>query len=410
MPRKRGIFFITLLALGFFWINFSFGQKKDLHDRFYTPSPNKSIAYQNSSIIFLEEFSEDQNLCSALLEKGIPQQEVCHILLNLLPLFDLKSTKIQEDQYIITLDAGKKIKGASPLSEIDRTEQEVNDTYLVLLSGEVEDSIYAGINKITKTKKLAHQFIDIFAWKIDFRKDARRNDRFNLLVEKYYQGEEFIDYGRILAAEYDGSRTGKHEAFYYQEDELIEDYYSPWGLSLRAKAPLSYSCISSGYTNRRLHPLLKVIKPHLGIDFAAPSGTPVWAVEKGEVIYKNFDCFNGNQILIEHRDGYISYYNHLSRFADTIKAGDKVKQRQIIGFVGSTGLSTGPHLDYRLKKGKKFINPLKVDFPFSSHPMVKDRYRFNQIKEIYSFLLQNGYHAEKGIIASGLYNKKNKLN
>ena len=427
---RRAFLFSTFLMTVIFWINAPFCQAGP---NITSPPSSVTTPYTQNNLIpgndhpgivsqkqreenvtYVGQLSQGQSLYTSLLSKSIPQKVIKHIIRYMNSVFDFKSKSRPGDQYTITLGPNRELVSfqyqVTPL-DIYSLKQDKNnqwqtakekvmlDKYLVNLSGKVQGSVYADITKIAGAKYPAAQFIDIFAWEIDFQKQAKPGDSFSLLMEKYCHGEEFVCYGKILAAEYQGAVIGVQKAFYFQEDEYIEDYYSPKGISLRAKAPLSYSRISSGYTHKRLHPLLGYVKPHLGIDFAAPLGTPVWAVAAGTVIYQNYDRFNGNQILIEHKDGFISYYNHLSRFADQIQKGDQISQRQVIGYVGTTGLSTGPHLDYRLKKNGRFINPLKVNFPSKPTIAGKNKGRFNKIQKTYTFFMHNEIVPERIMVA-----------
>jgi murein DD-endopeptidase MepM/ murein hydrolase activator NlpD len=148
--------------------------------------------------------------------------------------------------------------------------------------------------------------------------------------------------------------------------EYQGDYYNEDGVSLRRaflKAPLRFNRISSRFSRARRHPILGGIRPHFGVDYAAPVGTPIWAVAEGTVFSCGWNDGFGNQVVLRHPNGYKSYYGHLSRYGPGIRKGARVKQKQIIGFVGSTGLSTGPHLDYRLAKDGRMRNPLKETFP-----------------------------------------------
>jgi murein DD-endopeptidase MepM/ murein hydrolase activator NlpD len=144
------------------------------------------------------------------------------------------------------------------------------------------------------------------------------------------------------------------------------DFYNEKGISLRKaflKVPLRFNRISSRFSRARKHPILGGVFPHFGVDYAAPLGTPVWAVADGAVVSCGWGGGFGKQVILRHLNGYATYYGHLSRFGSGIKKGTRVRQQQIIGYVGSTGLSTGPHLDYRLVKDGRFRNPLKESFP-----------------------------------------------
>ena len=204
----------------------------------------------------------------------------------------------------------------------------------------------------------------IFAKVIDLKAERIILRNIDIIFEKYYKDGQFIRYGKIQAADYI-NQSRVHRAIYFKDPEGREDYYTPEGISVRRsflRSPLRFTRISSGYSYRRFHPILKRNMPHLGIDFAAPTGTPICAVADGVVIRKGWKNGNGKMVSIRHPNGYETMYNHLSHYGKEIKAGKRVKQKDIIGYVGTTGLSTGPHLDYRLKKNGKFINPLKEKF------------------------------------------------
>jgi len=186
-----------------------------------------------------------------------------------------------------------------------------------------------------------------------------------MVVEKYFIGETFVRYGQILYAEYQSS-SKKVEAIFFQSPGSPGDYYTRQGQSLRKsflRSPLKFSRITSGYSKSRHHPILGGRRPHYGIDYAAPSGSPVVAIADGWVTLCGWNGGYGNQVIIKHPKGYQSMYGHLSRFAAGIKVGKAVSQKQVIGYVGSTGLSTGPHLDFRLLKDNVFRNPLREISP-----------------------------------------------
>lgn len=206
-------------------------------------------------------------------------------------------------------------------------------------------------------------FADIFGWDIDFFVDVREGDSFRVLLEDNYKDGKFIYTKRVLAAEFK-NQGREYRVFYLKDnDDGIEGYYDSEGRSVRKqflKSPLRYSRISSSFTNRRLHPILKIYRPHYGIDYAAPKGTPIEAVCDGKVTFAGWKGGYGNCITIQHNSTYLSNYGHLSNFANGIKSGVKVKQGEIIGYVGSTGLATGPHLDFRIAENGEFINPFNL--------------------------------------------------
>ncbi len=229
-----------------------------------------------------------------------------------------------------------------------------------LVVGKLTDSIYATLKAQGESTRLIRDFADIFAWSVDFATDLRRGDTFRLLIEEHVRKGKPAEYHRILAAELI-NRKRKLQTIYYKHKN-VGSYYRPDGSSMQGmflRSPLRYTRISSRFTRRRFHPILKRYRPHLGIDYAAPRGTPVRSVADGSVEWVGRKGANGKMIVIRHHNAYKSYYLHLSRYAPGLRRKKRVAQGQIIGYVGSTGLSTGPHLDFRLAKNGTYINPLK---------------------------------------------------
>jgi murein DD-endopeptidase MepM/ murein hydrolase activator NlpD len=233
------------------------------------------------------------------------------------------------------------------------------EAYLVKIGGEIHSSLFEAMDAIGEKDPLTIAFAEILAWEIDFYKDVREGDKFKVVVEKIYKGDQFIQYGMIHAVEYQRGLKVIRGIRYK------EGYYNEKGISLRKaflKAPLRFNRISSKFSRARMHPILGGLRPHYGVDYAAPVGTPIWAVADGTVTSCGWNSGFGNQVILRHRNGYTTCYGHLSRFGPGIRQGARVKQQQVIGYVGSTGLSTGPHLDYRLVKDGQFRNPLKETF------------------------------------------------
>ncbi len=235
---------------------------------------------------------------------------------------------------------------------------------ILYLGGIIKDSLIQSVGEEKENIILAFQLSDIFAWDIDFTTDIRNDDLFKVVVEGLYLNGKFKKYGEILSAEF--VNNGEiHRAYRYEVNGKV-DYYDAEGKSLKRaflKAPLSFRRISSGYSKKRFHPVLKIYRPHLGVDYAAPAGTPVSTVGDGTVFFAGYKGGNGNMVIIKHPNGYKTYYGHLSKIKKDIRKGVKVRQGQIIGYVGSTGLATGPHLDYRIKINNKFVNPITLKLP-----------------------------------------------
>jgi murein DD-endopeptidase MepM/ murein hydrolase activator NlpD len=238
------------------------------------------------------------------------------------------------------------------------------------IAGLIDSSLYESIEKLGGEASLANDFADVFAWDVDFSRSVRAGDEFAILYERLYlapedEAEFYVGPGRILAARY-ATRSADHRAVYFEPEEGRGGYYRPNGTAVERqflRAPLHYRRISSAYSLSRLHPILKVRRPHQGIDYAAAHGTPVWSVGDGQVIFRGRMGGFGNLVKVRHNNGYVSYYGHLSGYAKGVTKGARVAQKQVLGFVGATGLATGPHLDYRLKKNGHYINPASLKLP-----------------------------------------------
>ena len=191
---------------------------------------------------------------------------------------------------------------------------------------------------------------------------------------------------------YEGELLSKHEAVLFEDPSGNIDYYTKEGKSLRKaflRAPLNYKYISSYFSNNRFHPILRIWRPHLAIDYAAPSGTPVSTIGDGTVIYKGWNVGYGNYIKIRHPNNYETGYGHLSRFASGLKNGQKVKQGEIIGYVGATGLATGPHLDFSISENGKRVDFLKLKLPAASSINPQYITQFNEVKNKLLSALEN---------------------
>jgi murein DD-endopeptidase MepM/ murein hydrolase activator NlpD len=244
---------------------------------------------------------------------------------------------------------------------------------------EVRQSLWDAVDNGAITPGVLLGLVDIFESEFDFTADTRRGDRFRLIVEARYAEGVFVNEGRIVAAQYMtdgrtltgiGFQDSKHYSYYDEEGHSLDRAF--------LRSPLQFARISSGFTYRRPHPILGGVRPHLAIDYAAPAGTPVWAVADGVVQFAGRNRGNGIQVLLRHDRDYKTYYNHLSRVARGVHRGARVTQKQVIGYVGSTGLSTGPHLDYRVSQKGRFVNPLSEKFVAGKSISEVHRERFLQ--------------------------------
>jgi len=229
-------------------------------------------------------------------------------------------------------------------------------------SGIIEHSLFLAIDAAGEDDQLALELAEIFAWDVDFNTEIQKGDSFRVAVEKLYLDGEFRRYGHVLAAEFArGSRVHRAVRF---DSGRGPGYYAPDGTPLRKaflRSPLRFRRISSRFTYRRRHPITKKVRPHLAVDYAADRGTPVTASADGVVREAGWMGGLGKGVRIKHANGYETIYGHLSRIR--VKRGQRVAQGKLIGNVGSTGVATGPHLDYRMKRNGKYVNPLTVQVP-----------------------------------------------
>ena len=253
----------------------------------------------------------------------------------------------------------------------------------VVLTGTVRSSLYAALVDgegegvpASERETVADQLADrIFAWQLDFSRDLRAGDNFRILYERMVRPDGTARSGRVLGVQF-RINDKDHEAYLYRTPDGAEQYFARDGQSLRRaflSAPLEFRRISSAFSTNRFHPVLGRARAHLGIDYAANAGTPVRAVGAGVIRRANFSSSYGNVVEVTHSRGYSTRYAHLRAFAKGIRSGTRVQQGDIIGYVGSTGLATGPHLHFEFYAGGKAVNPNSI--PGINEPPLASRYR-----------------------------------
>jgi murein DD-endopeptidase MepM/ murein hydrolase activator NlpD len=234
----------------------------------------------------------------------------------------------------------------------DQTRSEIDD-----VGGRVTGSLYASMKASGEKTELVEAFADLFAYDLDFYVDVHDGDVFKAVVEKTFKDQELIGYGKIVAAEWSG-KAGHFRAFLWKGK-----WYDGDGQALEKtllKTPLKFARISSGFDLHRMHPILHTERAHMGVDYAAPVGTPVWAAASGTVESAGPAGGAGNLIVLRHDNGLETFYMHLSKFAKGLHPGQRVEAKTVIGYVGTTGLSTGPHLHFGVKKDGAYVDPLKL--------------------------------------------------
>lgn len=229
------------------------------------------------------------------------------------------------------------------------------------VAANIDSSLYEALRAAGESPQLVQQLIDVFQWDIDFFA-LQKGDSFSLVVKKKFSGSDAVGYGPILAARFNHDGDS-YEAFRHESPDGRGGYYSSTGTPLRKqflRAPLQFTRITSTFSNHRFHPILHYFRPHHGVDYGAPVGTPVMTTADGVVVECGYKRGEGNYVKIRHTSRIETSYLHLSRFGKTIHRGSKVTQGDVIGYVGQTGLATGPHLDYRVSDNGTWLDPLKL--------------------------------------------------
>ena len=242
------------------------------------------------------------------------------------------------------------------------------------LEGVVDSSLFGAMDGAGGDPELAVQIAQIYQWDIDFLRDIRKGDTFVVVVDRQTVEGEFFGWGTVFATRFvnDGRIL---DAVVYPDDSGRLGYYDLEGQPLRKqflRSPLKFSRVTSRFSMSRFHPVLRRRMPHYGVDYGAPTGTPAHVTADGTVTFAGRKGGGGNMVTVRHTNGYETNYLHLSRYGKGVRRGARVSQGQVIGYVGSTGLSTGPHLDYRVTLNGKWINPLRISSP-AVKPLSKDR-------------------------------------
>jgi murein DD-endopeptidase MepM/ murein hydrolase activator NlpD len=317
-----------------------------------------------------------ETLEAALVRSGLDRPDAVQIITRLRPAVDMRRLAPGE-RLLVARDGADVVQEVtywrSPIERFELSREGDDwrleavrvpvETRIVAVSGRLEDSLFASMERLGEGPALTAAFVGLFEWDFDFAADALPGDRFRLLVEKRYGDGAFLGYGDILIAQYRSAERAPLTTVGFTDGQGRAVFYDAAGRSVRKmflRAPLDFTRITSGFSHARLHPILGGVRPHLAIDYGAPVGTPVRAVADGVVMAAGWNGGYGVSVTLRHARGYQTMYNHLS--IASVRAGQRVRQRAVIGRVGATGLATGPHLDYRVKKSGQFVNPLGEKF------------------------------------------------
>lgn len=370
----------------------------------WSASDREALALQDLPVEVA--FRRGETLGKVLADLGLDPPETQSVIAALSEFVDVRRLRPQ-DRYAALVDETGRLRGIQITLDgkgraVVRREgdtwrgswyvfEEEIETRVV--RGVLEGSLEASIRRAGGEPVVAYVMADVLQWDLDFNRDLRLGDRFEVFYERIYLDGEFHRVGSVLALNYlNGDR--RVEAYRFGEDK---GHYDGDGRPLRKlflKSPLRYSRVTSGFSSRRFHPVLKRYRPHYGVDYGAPVGTPVRVTGNGVVQSAGWDKGGGKTIKVRHPNGYLTAYLHLSRFADGIRSGVRVAQGETIGYVGSTGLSTGPHLDYRMQKGGRWINPQQFKSE-PAPPIAEERLpEFESLRDRYRQALATGEAVE----------------
>lgn len=335
-----------------------------------TPVPDVPDVPIADPLNVVEGMLSHRTLYEALTACDIPAAEILSLSRSFKPVFDFRCSR-PRDIYRVSIDDNnlihKFVYKTSPLDEYEAIKTEAGkyrihkreislDRETVSRVFTIESSLYQAVADSGENQQIAGMIADIFAWDIDFYLYPRKGDRIAVVYERCYKDGEFIKYGKILAARYEG-RQKSFEAFLFN-DGAFDGYYDEKGQPLKKmflRIPVKFGRMTSNYSIRRFHPISKRYKPHTGIDYGAPTGTAIFATANGRVTFAGWKSGYGKLIIVKHPNGYQTYYGHCSRLL--VKRGKIVEQGQMIARVGQTGVATGPHVHYEVRIHGKPVDP-----------------------------------------------------
>ena len=340
-------------------------------------------------------------LQQSLQADGLSKEDAHKIVNKLDTVLNMRRVS-KYDKYLLTLDEEDNFKMLVVTKDFSRYfVTSVNGELVAGISdiavkthqrqahGDIQDYLFTSMQSQGLKPSFILDFTDVFSWAIDFNTETRQGDKFAVIWEEDYTNDGKTLNENILAAYYEGSAAGKNYAFRFEDEYYDENGKFTKKMFLKSPISVRGVRITSRFNKARLHPILRIRRPHLGIDYAAPVGTPVETVADGVVKFKGWKGGFGNYLEVAHPNNYTTCYGHLKSYAKGINVGAKVKQGQTIAYVGSTGLSTGPHLDFRIRQGTKYFDFLNSKQRSSAAREIPEQKReeFNKIKEEYKKLL-----------------------
>jgi murein DD-endopeptidase MepM/ murein hydrolase activator NlpD len=381
----RIVYLIVFLTLLYFLLNGIFETEPEVaaeEPEIVLPNTNVFGFIDDSLNVYSRDVNRNETLSDILEAYNLSNTNVSEIASLSKPVFDVRKLRAGKKYHLYTLN--------DSMNTLNYFVYEKDDVNYVVYDLRDSVNIYNGKKEITRVKntksaeiksslfealmesdasiELAIELSKIYAWQIDFY-HLQKGDNFKVIYEEEYVDSQMVGIGKILGA-YFKHRNKEFFAIPFMQDSIYQ-FFDENGQSLRKeflRTPIEFARISSRYSSSRLHPVLKIRRPHRGVDYAAPTGTPIRTVGDGQVIEAAYTRSNGNYIKIRHNSVYTTMYLHMSRFGKGIKRGVQVKQGQVIGFVGKTGLATGSHLHFSFFMNGSYVNPLTIEVP-PSHPV-----------------------------------------
>lgn len=413
---KKGIYFLVLIiavSAVYFYYNNSSAQKPDVRFASIAEPDTAAVILKEPTLLYgfaIDSFDVhegkvrwNQNLSEILAKFDISNESIFALANASKGVFDVRKLKAGYP-YTIIHERNETKTARQFIFEPDPTEYVVfnlSDSIFVqrigrevireeqVITGKIESSVYEAVLGQNASPLLVNKLVDVFAWQVDFFR-IQKGDEFKVIYEQERVGDQVVGVGRIVGA-YFKHFDREYFAIHYDQGTSA-DYFDEEGNSMRKaflRAPLNYSRISSRYSPKRYHPVLKRYKAHLGTDYAAPTGTEIRTVGDGVVLEATYGKYNGNFVKIRHNSNYTTQYLHMSKIARGIRPGASVRQGQTIGYVGSTGLANGPHLCFRFWKNGKQVDALKVDLPSSEPIDPSKRMDFLHTKNVIIHRLMN---------------------
>jgi murein DD-endopeptidase MepM/ murein hydrolase activator NlpD len=336
-----------------------------------SPPPPEPAEYQ-------VKIRSGDTIGKVLARYGFSEADIQVLYDQVKPVFDLRRLRAGQPLRLYADQSGDVVRLEYDIDDFNYLSVEKQDglfqarlnarpieTLTAMIWGTIEESPILAFNRLGERDQLALDFADLFGWDVDFYIDLRQGDTFKVIFEKRLLDGRFIGYGNILAAELTNQGRQIQAFAYVSPDTLRLGHYDAEGKSLEKefrKSPIKWARITSRFSSRRLHPIHHVYRAHYGVDYAAPIGTPVQATADGTVTFAGWNGGSGRLVRIRHKNAYETMYLHLSRFGPRIRTGARVTGGDVVGYVGSSGDSTGPHLDYRITRNGSYLNPLNAKF------------------------------------------------